>query len=78
MAVNTREKRQSAYGVLFPWTWGGVDTAVSSFPVSSRQASAHSYSGIAADSPFPGQPTMKRWRPVTWMAHNMPLLGRGI
>jgi hypothetical protein len=79
MALDTREERQSSFGMLFPWTWAGVDPAVTGFPNSSRQASAHSYAGIAADAPAGvGQPIMKRWRPVTWMADNKPLFGRGI
>ena len=47
MAIDTREKRQTAASLLVWSLTPTVDPAVAGFPVSSRQAAAHIYSGIA-------------------------------
>lgn len=76
MAIDTREERQSAVGLMFLHVPLAVDAAVAGFPQSSRQASIHAYAGINAGTGVEGQPTMGRWRQIPFMC-NRPLFGRG-
>ena len=49
MAIDTREKRQSALGLLLPSLTPGVDP--SALDQAGRQAAAWVYSGILAEAP---------------------------
>jgi hypothetical protein len=54
VAIDSREKRHSATSLLGWSLVPTVDPTVALFPVSSRQAAAHVYSGITARSGFVG------------------------